>query len=434
MSTHSALRSAAYAGLLTFALALGALVPSSAALAQSNEIVLGGDFDIADNLGSLRSNTAYLRGRSGFGTETGQFILVNGSSSAQDLDRDGFTPNFNFTNLQIADTTEFRNIADPSRVIGRQNLVIASFLNPLLSGLSNSVDFYVNIPQGTAAGTYRGSFTVTDRTSPPGSNANGETLRADFVIVEIEVLPQTSFGLVRGDTAARLDSLVLRGRAGQTVSSVLRIANTGNVAFQNARIEATDLVSTSGTGLRIRADRINVSPTSVTSVGLGDTARVTITVRIPTGILAGAYRGDLIVQGDGTSSLRIPLIVIVTTPGDIVFESNPVIGRNGDNAVIIFNGDPGTRWEMAIFDMMSLVTFKTTGTVFAGATTGTPIDPGDGSGPITPGFPGDQAVRYTWPLQNGRGESVAGGMYYVVINVIQSGEPRQLRGKLMVIR
>ena len=35
---------------------------------------------------------------------------------------------------------------------------------------------------------------------------------------------------------------------------------------------------------------------------------------------------------------------------------------------------------------------------------------------------------------NGRGENVAGGMYYVVINAVQAGEQRQLRGKLMVIR
>jgi hypothetical protein len=152
--------------------------------------------------------------------------------------------------------------------------------------------------------------------------------------------------------------------------------------------------------------------------------RVEVTVRIPPGLLAGTYRGELIAQGDDVDAIRVPFSVIVTTPGDIVFETNPVIGRAGDLAVIIFNADPGSNWELAIFDMMATTTFRTSGTVFGGT-------PGD---PPIPGFEGDQAIRYTWPLVNGRGENVAGGMYYVVINAVQDGEERQLRGKLMVIR
>ena len=206
----------------------------------------------------------------------------------------------------------------------------------------------------------------------------------------------------------------------------MRVANLGNVNLANMRFDVSDLVATSGTGLRIRADRITFSPASLTSVGVGDTARVTVTVRIPTGVLAGAYRGDLTVQGDAVPPLRIPLVVIVTTPGDIVFENNPVIGRNGDNAVVIFNADPGTRWDMAVFDMRGLISYKLVDqTVFSGTPSG---------GPASPGFPGDQAVRTVWNLTNGRGEAVAGGMYYVVVNAVQDGKRRQLRGKLMVIR
>jgi len=204
----------------------------------------------------------------------------------------------------------------------------------------------------------------------------------------------------------------------------VRVANTGNVALQNVRLESTDLVATSGTGLRIRSDRISFSPAQVTSVGLTDTARITVTVRIPLGILAGRYRGELIAQGDDVDARRIPFTVIVTTPGDIVFENNPVFGRNGDNAVIIFNADPGTRWVMRIFDMQAITTFAADGTVFEG----TP--PPAGGDPVN----GDEAVRYTWTLQNGRGENVAAGMYQVVIEATQGGERRQLRGKLMVIR
>jgi hypothetical protein len=205
----------------------------------------------------------------------------------------------------------------------------------------------------------------------------------------------------------------------------VRVANTGNTPLSNIRIEATDLVSTSGTGLRIRRDRIEISPTQVQSLGLGDTNRVVVTVRIPVGILAGAYQGDLILQGEGVPEQRVPLTVIVTTPGDIVFENNPVFGRAGDNAVIIFNADPGSKWSLRVFDMEAITAYSATGTVFAGGTSTNPSDPAT---------PGDQAVRFTWNLQNGRGENVASGMYLVVIEATQAGQRRQLRGKLMVIR
>jgi hypothetical protein len=388
------------------------------------QVVAGGDFDICDFCGSLVGNTARLQGRPGFGTNNGLFVLVNAATDPQDLDRDGYTPNVDFTNLVVSDTSDFINVADPGRVIQKRNLVISDFLNPLINGFQNRVNFYVNVPEGTASGTYRGNFIIRDAVIPIGQNANGEALRIDFVTVEIEVLPVRELELVQADTALRADSLVLRGRAGQTVSGVIRVANLGNVELSDVSLEATDLIATSGTGLRIRRERISFSPTSITTVGFGDTARVVVTVRIPSGLLAGSYRGELIAQSGGIEEVRIPMTVIVTTPGEIVFETNPVVGRAGDLAVIIFNADPGSRWELAIFDMIGITTFRTSGTVFEG----TPPDDD------VPGFAGDQAIRYTWSMVNGRGENVAGGMYYVVINAVQDGEERQLRGKLMVIR
>ena len=401
---------------------LGLVVPGlNVASAQT---VTGGDFDICDYCGSLRGNRAIIRGRAHFGTERAVFVLVNAATAEQDVDNDGYTVGVNFNNLIVSDTTNFVSIEDPSRVIVKTNLVIADFLNPLNNGFQNQVSFFVNIPPGTPTGVYRGRFTVRDAVLPIGQNPNGEALRVDAVDVDIEVLPESDIGLFDPDTSARLDSLTLRGRPGQTVRGVVRIGNLGNVKLSNARLEATDLVATSGTGLRIRRERISFSPTNVNSVDIGDTTRIEVTVRIPPGLLAGSYRGELIGLSDDVDPIRIPFTVIVTTPGDIVFETNPVIGRAGDLAVIIFNADPGSAWELAIFDMMATTTFRTNGTVFAGT-------PGN---PPIPGFEGDQAVRYTWPLINGRGENVAGGMYYVVINAVQDGEQRQLRGKLMVIR
>lgn len=406
------------------ALALGVLLVTVMAPTARSQSVAGGDFDVCDFCGTLTGNTARISARVGFGSQRGEFVLINAASSDQDVDRDGFTAGVNFNNLFVSDTADFVDVAEPSHVISRRNLVIADFLNPLSNGFQNVVSFYVNVPEGTPAGLYRGRITIRDSLIAVGQNANGEALRVDGFYIEVQVLESRQIALVESDSPAPLDSLVLRGRSGQTISGVFRVANLGNVDLRNVRFDATDLIATSGTGLRIRRDRIGFTPSTLTSVADGDSARVTITVRIPTGLLAGAYRGDLIAQAEGVDPVRIPLTVIVTTPGDIVFETNPVVGRAGDLAVIIFNADAGSQWELAVFDMIGITTFRTSGTVFAGAS-------GDDT---TPDIEGDQAVRFTWPLFNGRGENVAGGMYYVVVNAIQDGQKRQLRGKLMVIR
>lgn len=394
---------------------------ASPSVARS-QVVTGGDFDICDFCGSLVGNTARVVGRPGFGTSSGLFVLINAANDAQDVDHDGYTVGVHFTNLFVSDTADFVNEADATRLIQRRNLVIADFLNPLNNGFQNRVNFFVNIPEGTPAGTYRGNFIIRDAANPIGQNPNGESIRIDFVTVEVEVLAVRDLALVRADTAARADSVVLRGRPGETVNGVVRVANIGNIPLTNVSLEATDLVATSGTGLRVRSDRISFSPTALTTIPLGDTARVTITIRIPLGILAGAYRGDLIVQADQLDERRIPLTLIVTTPGDIVFDNNPV--RGSENAVIIFNADPGTDFEIRIFDMMGLLTYAENGRVFAGVAA-----PGGGVS-----IAGDEAVRRTWSLTNGRGEPVAGGIYYVVVNAVQAGARRQLRKKLMVIR
>ncbi|MDQ6886317.1 MAG: hypothetical protein M3068_03385 [Gemmatimonadota bacterium] len=409
-------------------LALVSVFAAAAAPARA-QVVPGGDFDICDYCGNLVGNVMHLVGRSGFGTVRGTFVLVNGANSDQDIDKDGYTAGVDFNNLVVRDTADFVNVSNPALVILRTNLVIADFLNPLRNGFSRAVPMYVNIPNGTPAGIYRGRIAIADSVLLQGTGVNGRKTRVDDFIVEVEVLANSGIGLVQADTGARADSLVLRGRPGQTVSGVFRVANLGNTALTNVRVDATDLVATSGTGLRIRREAISFTPGSLTSVVIGDSSRITVTVRIPTGILAGAYRGDLIVQANDVVSIRVPLTVIVTTPGDIVFENNPVIGRAGDLGVIIFNADPGTTWQMAIFDMMAVTTFRANGTVFAGG--GATQNP---NGTLTPGADGDQAVRFTWPLLNGRGEAVAGGMYYVIVEATQNGVRRQLRNKLMVIR
>jgi hypothetical protein len=406
-------------------LAAAAVAAPRGGLAQQ---VTGGDFDICDYCGTLRGNTAFLIGRAGFGTNIGVFVLVNAASVDQDVDQDGFTPGVDFTDLVVSDTTNFVNVADPSKSILKRNFILQGFLNPLLNGFQRNVPFIVNIPQGTPSGRYRGTIQVTDTTKPPGTNPNGQVIRQDIFFVEIEVLPEQGLEIVQGDTAARADSLVIRGRAGTRASGVIRVANTGNAPLTNVRVSATDLRSESAVGLVIPASRISFSTANFSALGVGDTVRVTVTVDIPRGILGGRYRGELLVQGEGAASRAIPLIVIVTSSRGILFANNPVRGAQGDLAQIAFNGDPGTRYQVVIFDMSGLVVFKYSNTVFAGVTGGVP------GTPQSPGFGADFAVSVTWPLTNGRGENVASGMYLVVVESTVNARRQLARDRLMVIR
>jgi hypothetical protein len=126
--------------------------------------------------------------------------------------------------------------------------------------------------------------------------------------------------------------------------------------------------------------------------------------------------------------VTVPVVLIVTSSRGILFENNPVRNSNGV-ARIAFNGDPGTQYTVAIFDMNGLIVFTTTDSVFAGVTsTGAP---GTAQNPATGA---DFAVAVPWPLVNARGEAVASGTYLVVVQSIVNGQRQLARDKLIVIR
>ena len=416
--------SGAWSFALLFALALTPAAPRFISAQQ----VAGGDFDICDYCGTLSANTMRLRGRPGFGTNLGNFVLINAANDAQDVDRDGFTPGVNFTNLYVQQVTDFENVAQPSRTIASTNFVLAEFLNPLNNGFQNNVSVSVNIPIGTPAGLYRGRVTIADSVNRPGVNANGEQLRLDYFYIEVEVVPVASVQLLQADTAAKLDSLVIRGRAGERASGVARIANTGNTPLTDVRMSVSDLRLESAVNIVIPTSRITITPPSFSSLDIGDTVRATVTVDIPNGILGGRYRGTLTVQSANAPPIEVPVVLIVTSSRGILFENNPVRNSNGV-ARIAFNGDPGTDYHVAIFDMNGLMVFTSDGTVFAGQTdTGAP---GTAQNPATGA---DFAVAVPWPLVNERGEGVASGTYLVVVESIVNGQRQLARDKLIVIR
>lgn len=411
---------------LTLLLAF-ALAPAMPMVAGGQQVI-GGDFDICDYCGSLSANTMHLRGRPGFGTNLGTFVLINSANDAQDVDRDGWTAGIDFTNLYVQQITDFANVAVPSRTIASSNFVLAEFLNPLNNGFQNVVSVSVNIPAGTPAGTYRGRVTIADSVRTPGLNANGEQIRLDYFFIEIEVVPVPTAQLLQADTAANLDSLVIHGRAGERASGVARVANIGNTPLTNVTLSVSDLRLESAVNIVIPSSRITVSPPSFSSVGIGDTLRATVTVDIPNGVLGGRYRGTLTLQSAEAPAIEVPVVLIVTSSRGILFENNPVRNSSGV-ARIAFNGDPGTDYHVAVFDMNGLMVFTTDGTVFAGVTAAGA--PGTAENPATGA---DFAVAVPWPLVNERGEGVASGTYLVVVESIVNGQRQLARDKLVVIR
>jgi hypothetical protein len=420
-SSTSAIRRALLVAAVPSALMIG--TPSLRA-----QQVVGGDFDICDYCGDLVANTLHLRGRPGFGTNLGSFVLINAANDAQDVDRDGWTAGVDFTHLYVQQVSDFVNVSEPARVIAASNFVLGDFLNPLRNGFQNNVRVSVVIPPGTPAGIYRGSVGIADSVLIQGANPNGEAIRRDVFTIEIEVLPVAGAQLLQADTTAPLDSLVIRGRAGERASGVARIANTGNTPLTDVRMSVSDLRLESAVNIVIPTSRITISPPSFSSLDIGDTVRVTVTVDIPNGILGGRYRGTLTVQSANAAPIEVPVVLIVTSSRGILFENNPVRNANGV-ARIAFNGDPGTDYHVAVFDVNGLMVFTSDGMVFAGVTAAGA--PGTAENPATGA---DFAVAVPWPLVNERGEGVASGTYLVVVESIVNGQRQLARDKLVVIR
>jgi hypothetical protein len=383
------------------------------------------DFDIADNLGRFTSqSTVHLNGIPGAGTNQGTFFIINGNSPESDVDLDGYNASCTFTSLYIATRDNLVNVANPSLIVPGTNITVTRFPTRLAPGERAETNISVEVPAGTPSGTYRGFVEVRDNVLFTVRNSTGDLLNRDLIYVEVVVSEQRGLTAISADNAARLDSIVAAGQAGQRTTAVLRLANSGNVLLSDVRLSSSDLRSESAVGLIIPAQNVSFSPPSFSSFAVGDTGRITVSVQIPRGILGGRYRGTIIAQGAGADRVEIPFVVIVTSSAGILFTDNPVRGGNGNIARISFNGDPGTTYRLAIFTMDGRTVYKTDGTVFAGVE-GTSTLP-------TPGA--DFAVTVPWGLVNGLGERVASGMYLVIVESVVAGRRAVVQGRLMVIR
>ena len=393
------------------------------------------DFDVADDLGhQFWGSAAHIAGRAGGSSELADFLLINADKAEMDVDHDGFTQTAcGYSNIFIppALRTNLVNISNAALAIPAANVVVTNLPQSLAAGTTARVGVYVEIPAGTPAGRYTGNFQIRDAVRGVALGPNNEVLGVDIVYIDLTVLPDLSFRIISSDSAAPLDSILIRARAGATGSAVFRLANTSNAPLTDIQISASDLRSESSTGLIIPKQAISFTPPTISSLLVGDTARVTVTVAVPRSVLIGRYRGTLLVQANGAPAAQIPLIVFVTGSGRaVLFENNPVRAYQGDVARISFPGDPGTTYQVGIFDMGGFLVYSTQGTVFAGVGAG-----GTTPAPGQPPAPGaDFAASVTWPLVNGRGSKVASGMYFVVIESIVGGQRELAKDRLMVIR
>ncbi len=411
-----------------FALVLGMVCAPVLAYAQN---IVACDFDIDPNRGTNNTGgTIHLVGRAGAASDRGSFFISNGNTPAGDTKGDGYALNCDFHHLFISLRNPLVNQAVPALAIPGANMIVSNMNATLVSGDAEEVFVTVEIPAGTQAGTYRGGLTVRDDSIRAVPNAEGEILNLDAISVEVQVLPDYGFGLVDANTPKPLDSLIVGARAGQRVNSVFRIANTSNTPLSDVRLSVSDLLSESAVGLTIPAQNVSFSAPSFASLMVGDTARATMTINVPNGLLTGRYRGLLNVQAQNAPAAQIPLVVVVSSTRGILFENNPVRTITGDIARFAFNGDPGTAYKVAIFDMAGLLVYTTDGTVFQGA--GGVCIAQAGTTCVGPGA--DFAASVSWPLLNGRGQSVASGMYLVVVESTVNGKRQLAQDKLMVIR
>ena len=438
--------SAGWRGVVTTVLTVLGVALAAPLRTVGAQIVVPCDFDIADDKGIFNTgNTIRLIGRAGAGTTRGSFFLSNGNTPESDQDKDGYGPACTFNNLFVALKDNLANVANEALSIPGQNIIVLNFPRRLDPGESGEVSVFVDVPPGTVAGVYQGRIVVRDQLIFSSTSPSGDVLNLDRILIEVVVLPESNFSVLDPDRPEPIDSVLVRGRAGTRASGVFRIANAGNTTLEDTRFSATDLRSESAVGLVIPAQNVTFTPEQITAVNLADTVRVTVSVQIPRGLLGGRYRGAIIVQSAGgppgtntgggssgrESNVRreIPLVVVVTSNRGILFANNPVRSALGDIAQIAFNGDPGTTFQMGIFDVMGMAVYRTSGTVFAGqsltGTPGTAEEPQAGA---------DFAVNLSWPLVNGRGEAVASGMYVVIVESIVAGRRQVTRDRLMVIR
>ena len=331
------------------------------------------DLDIADNEGNLNENTMTFAGEPGDSLEE-IFVLVNPNGNENNVDPDPFG-NAPLTGL----TATFQSNEIPSGAV-----TFADLPNTLASGAVANVKVQLTVPR-LHVGTYSGTVIVT------AAEGVADTFN---VVLNVEAVENLT---------ASVDTLELNANDGDLVSGSFYITNTGNNTLGKIELVAlTDLVD----GLRIPVNNISFEPAVIDSLESGDSTEVTLKVAVPSGLLSGDYAGEIMVmEHDGRPSVRIPVIVYVTSSTVIGFDENPV---TGDRVTIRFQNDPTYAPKLRILNLAGDEVYSA-------------------SLPVG-------ATEYTWMLENSVHNDVASGTYIVIVETQVNGTAKVVRQKILILR
>jgi len=331
------------------------------------------DLDIADNEGNLNENTMTFAGEPGDSLEE-IFVLVNPNGNENNVDPDPFG-NAPLTGL----TATFQSNEIPSGAV-----TFADLPNTLASGAVANVKVQLTVPR-LHVGTYSGTVIVT------AAEGVADTFN---VVLNVEAVENLT---------ASDDTLELNANDGDLVSHSFYIINKGNNTLGKIELVAlTDLVD----GLRIPVNNISFEPAVIDSLESGDSTEVTLKVAVPSGLLSGDYAGEIMVmEHDGRPSVRIPVIVHVTSSTVIGFDENPV---TGDRVTIRFQNDPTYAPKLRILNLAGDEVYSA-------------------SLPVG-------ATEYTWMLENSVHNDVASGTYIVIVETQVNGTAKVVRQKILILR
>jgi len=140
------------------------------------------DLDVADNSESMTGNTMTLSAAAGSNTDDGYFLMINPSNPANNVDADQFGTS---DLLCLAYTASTLNMVGGTGTIPASAVVITGAAN-LSLGQDTRGTIVVQIPTGTAAGTYSGTVTV--------NNSCGDCSTSDQFTLKVIVTSNDSDG------------------------------------------------------------------------------------------------------------------------------------------------------------------------------------------------------------------------------------------------
>ena len=233
------------------------------------------DLDVADNAANVVGGVLALNNVPG-ASDSGLVRVVNPNSEAQNVDPDQYG-NADFTNVTVAVSNLVTQ--DGTQTIAASNVSVSG-LGAIESGGYRDVLVKVSIPAGQANGDYYGWLKFT---SVPGGSEDSVRLR-------VVVGPQKSLDITTA-------SISVTGDHNSELTVSFNVTNDGNTPLYGIQFNSTNLVYDANNV--IPATNVTFEPNMISSLGIGQTATVTVHILVPLGTYAQTYTGNITAYADG---------------------------------------------------------------------------------------------------------------------------------------